>query len=88
MSDKQDKLTPLQQLAKRPMPIFDVVHGADNPSRQPVRKPTAEKPKDKLDGRSLVRDLIPASTLHALQTLHWRLERAEARRKKRKAVKA
>jgi hypothetical protein len=83
--EKSPKLTPLELLKKRPMPIFDVVHGTDNPSRKPERKapPQPKESAVKLDGRSLVKDIVPAATLHALQTLHWRLERTEARRKKR-----
>jgi hypothetical protein len=81
--DKTPKLSPLELLRKRPMPIFDVVHGTDNPSRKPERKaPAVQADPSKLDGRSMVKDLVPAATLHALQTLHWRLERAEARKKR------
>lgn len=82
--EKAPKLTPLELLRKRPMPIFDVVHGTDNPGRKPERKapPQPKESAVKNDGRSMVKDLVPAATLHALQALHWRLERAAARRKK------
>lgn len=83
MSDT--KPTPLELLKKRPMPIFDVVHGTDNPGRKPERKapPQPQESAVKLDGRSLVKDVLPSGTIHSLQTLKWRLERAEARKKKR-----
>ena len=84
MSDeKAPKLTPQELLKKRPMPIFDVVHGTDNPGRKPERKaPAVQADPSKLDGRSLVKDLVRPATLHALQTLHWRLERAASRKKR------
>jgi hypothetical protein len=85
--EKAPKLSPLELLKKRPMPIFDVVHGTDNPGLKPERKAPQPKPlADRLDGRSLVKDLIPTSTIHALQALKWRLERAEANRKARKGA--
>ena len=45
--------------------------------------PRAKKSAVKNDGRSQLKDIVPSKTLHALQTLHWRLEREEAARRER-----
>lgn len=78
--DKTPKLTPLELLKKRPMPVFDVVHGADNPGRKPVKAPP-QKPDAAVrnSGSSLVRDIVPTETIHALETLKWRLERGRSK---------
>jgi len=87
MPDEKGNPTPSELLAKRPMPIFDVVHGKDNPGLKPERKapPQPKESAVRNSGSSLVKDIVPAATLHSLQTLHWRLERAEARRKGKKS---